>query len=140
MSKNATIRLPEEIQNKLKENFGGIQSAISLIVEPFDRLRVMSIAELKDLFTKQELIALIDNQNGVMLTPDFVYNKSFLLAQLEDFEKFENGISRNGAEYAQLANKIDKISNAQVYYLLLDIHIFWETSLDLEQYLIKFFS
>ena len=138
MSKNATIRLPEEVQNDLKQNFGGIQSAISLIVEPFQRLKTVTLLELKGYFTREELIALIDSQNGVLLTPDFIYNKSFLLAQLEDFEMFENGISRQSANPADLFSKIDKLAQSQVYYLLLDIHVFWQSGKVLSEYLENF--
>lgn len=128
MSKNATIRLPEEIQGKLKENFGGIQTAISLIVEPFEKLRVLTMKELEGFFTKEEMTALVDSQNGTMLTPDFIYNKSFLIAQLEDFEQLESGFSRHNADVAKTIEKINTLlSQSQVYFLLISIHISWNT-------------
>lgn len=127
MSKNATIRLPEETQNRLKENFGGIQTAISLIVEPFEKLRILTLSELKGYFTKEEMTALVDSQNGTMLTPDFIYNKSFLIAQLEDFEQLEAGFSRHNADYGNVIGKINSLSQSQVYFLLISIHISWNT-------------
>lgn len=138
MSKNATIRLQDETHEFLKTNFDGIQSGISLIVEPFDRLRQITIKELKGYFTREEITALIDSQNGTMLTPDFIYNKSFLLAQLEDFEMLEGGISRHKGEPSELFEKIQELSSVQVYYILLDIHIFWQTNSNLEDYFKKY--
>lgn len=138
MSKNATIRLPEEVQEKLKANFGGIQSAVSLIVEPFEKLRRVTMNELKGYFTKEELTSLIDSQNGVLLTPDFIYNKSFLLAQLEDFESLEAGITRHEANPSVLFTKLKNLSNSQVYFLLLDLHIFWNTDKQLVPYVNEF--
>lgn len=135
MSKNATIRLPEEIQTSIKNNFGGLQAGISLIVEPFDRLRALTISELSGYFTEEELIALADSQNGVMLTPDYIYNKAFLIAQLEDFETLENGISRRNANPKKFIEKINKLSQPQVYFLLLHTHIFWNNPSDLNDYL-----
>lgn len=138
MSKNTTIRLQDETHEFLKTNFDGIQSGISLIVEPFDRLRQITIKELKGYFTREEITALIDSQNGTMLTPDFIYNKFFLLAQLEDFEMLEGGISRHKVEPSELFEKIQKLSSVQVYYILLDIHIFWQTNSNLEDYFKKY--
>lgn len=135
MSKNATIRLNDETHEFLKTNFEGIQAAISLIVEPFDKLRQVTMNELKGYFSKEELVSLIDSQNGTMLTPDFIYNKSFWVFQLQDFEQLENGISRHGADSEVLMDKLNKLSQSQVYIFLMDIHIFWNTNGDLNKYI-----
>lgn len=127
MSKNVTIRLQDETHEFIKTNFEGMQSGVSIIVESFDKLRLVTIAELKGYFSEAELIALTDSQNGVMLTPDFVYNKSFLLAQLEDFEMLESGISRHNADAKILFDKIKQLSHSQVYFLVMHLHIFWQT-------------
>lgn len=137
MSKNATIRLQDQTHEFLKSNFEGIQSGISLIVEPFDRLLRITISELKGFFTREELIAILDSQNGVMLTPDFIYNKAFFLAQLEDFEMLENGISKHGADPVSLFDKIKTMPSVQVYYFILDIHLFWNSNGDMNAYLEK---
>lgn len=137
MSKTASIRLPDNIQTDLRKNFGGLQSAISLIVEPFDRVRILTVDELKGYFTHEELVALTDSQNGVLLSPDFIYNKSFLLAQLEDFEGLEGGISRQGADPNALLEKIKNLSQSQVFFLLLHTHIFWNNPNDLNKHLEK---
>lgn len=137
MTKNATIRLSTQTHTFLKESFQGIQSGVSLLVEPFDKLMKINRYELKGYFTKEELTALIDSQNGVLLTPDFIYNSTFLIAELEDFEQLENGISRHNADAPDLLDKIKKLSSVQVYYLLLDIHILWQTGENVSDYLDK---
>lgn len=137
MSKNATIRLQDETHEFLKSNFEGIQSGISLIVEPFDRLLRITISELKGFFTREELIAILDSQNGVMLTPDFIYNKAFWVAQLEDFEMLENGISKHGAVPNDLFAKIKTMPSVQVYYFIIDIHLFWNSNRNMNAYLDK---
>src|SRR5690606_8116153 len=118
-SKNITIRLDEQQAENLKKDYGQISTAIQLIVEPFERLRKMTMQELKGYFSREELTVLVDSQNGVLLTPDFIYNKQFIIAQLEDFEHFESGISRHGAKLENLLKKMDKLSHSQVYLLIM---------------------
>lgn len=134
-TKTVSVRLPENIINEIKENFEGFNAGISLIVEPFDRLRRVTINELKGYFTREEIVALVDSLNGTMLTPEFIYNKQFWVIQLEDFENLENGISRHSANSKILLEKIENLSQSQVYFLLIDIHIFWNSGCDLEEYL-----
>lgn len=130
---NVTIRIEENILNTIKTNFASAQAGLTLIIEPFDRLRMITIAELKGYFTREEIIALADSQNGTMLTPDYIYNKAFILAQLEDFQTFEGGISRHEADPETLINKVKNLSHSQVYYLLMHIHIFWNTNGSIEK-------
>lgn len=135
MIKNTTVRLPIAISEKLTEDFGNFSTATQLILETFEKLKKVNIEELKGYFTQEEITALADSQNGVMLSPDFIYKKGFLISQLEDFEKFESGISRHGADPATLLEKIEKLPSAQVYFLILDISAFWNTGGEIEQYI-----
>lgn len=136
MGRNVTIQMDPAELDQLKKDFGQQSDALRLIVEPHSRLRKMVMAELKGYFSRAELTALIDSQNGVLLTPDFIYNKVFFLAQLEDFETLEDGISRHGADGPDLLQKLKQLSHAQVYFLMLDIAAFWNhNDRDLNNYL-----
>lgn len=134
-SKNITIRLEEVQAENLKRDYGQISTAIQLIVEPFERIRRMTIDELKGYFTREEWVALIDSQNAVLLSPDFIYSRNFLLAQLEDFESLERGVSRHRADSKTILNKIRQLSHSQVYFLVMEINAFWNTGKELSLFL-----
>ncbi len=137
MSKNATVRISEDSQNVLRNNFKNLNEAITLLVEPFDKLRKMTITERKGYFTREEVVAMVSSLNGTLITPDFIYNKQFFIHQLSDFESFENGVSRHEAALEPLVEKIKQLSSAEVYVITLDIYTFWNTGGDLEDYLSK---
>lgn len=134
-SKNITIRLDEQQAEQLKKNYGQISTAAQLILEPHERLRKTAMAELQGYFTREELTALVDSQNGTMLTPDFIYNKTFFLAQLEDFEQLENGISRHGADADALMDKVRNLNSGVVYLLVMDIMTFWQAGNNFDDFI-----
>ncbi|SHJ06400.1 hypothetical protein SAMN05443429_108101 [Cruoricaptor ignavus] len=136
--KTTTVRLSENTSVELAKDFENFTTAVQLILEPHRRLRKVVMKELKGLFSKEEITALVDSQNGVMLTPAFIYKKDFLIEQLEDFELFESGISRHGAEKEELIEKLSGISNSQVYFLLLEIHAFWNSGGKLDDFVKQF--
>lgn len=122
---NKTVRLTDETHKQLTQQFGSFANACQLLLEPFDRLRKLNNEKMKEYFSEAELNAIRDSQNGLVQTPDFIYSKQFFIAQIEDFERFENGISRHKVEASDLIEKINKLSNVEVYYLVLDCVVFW---------------
>ena len=133
--KNVTIKLDEREIEVLKNDFGQISTAIQLIVEPFNRLKKTTLNEIKGYFSREELTVLVDCLNGTMLTPDFIYNKSFFIFNLEDFEQLEGGISRHNASPEILLNKLKELNSSTVYFLFLEILNFWQKGDNLDDFL-----
>lgn len=123
---NTNFRLSEDVRNELKEFYGSHAAGLELHIPGMLKLRQYTLHEVKGLFTKAELTALVDAQNGTLLVVDYLPNVGVMAAHMEDFEKYENGISRHGATPKALLDKLHKLTSAQVYWLQDDINVFWE--------------
>lgn len=120
-----TVRLNPNQAEKIQEYGKAISSTIEGMTEGFLAIRNHTLLEIKGFFTREELVALTDSLNGTLLEENFKPNKSMAIAHLEDFEQFENGISRHGADPDQLLAKIGNLTSAQIYFLQEEILRFW---------------
>jgi hypothetical protein len=125
LSKNVNFRASENIAEQLEKFYDSKGGGAERIVPGFFSIRKYTLHELKGKFTKDELSALIDAQNGVLLQAELQANKGVLLANVADFEKFGNGISRHKAKPDQLYKKIDQLTASQAYFLQNEIEVFW---------------
>ncbi len=131
-----TENLAPGLEEKLGEIFDNKTTGGEIIIDSFLYLRRDTLQELKGIFTKEELTGLIALRNGTIFEPQFSCNAKFLLAELEDAEKFDNQSKNFSFDYKKLIAKIQKLTSAQVYFLLLEINRFWnkesakENSLD----------
>lgn len=136
--KNTNFRLTEDVRNELKNLYGSHAAGLEFHIPGMLKLRQYTLHELRGVFTKEELTAIVDSQNGTMLVVDYLPNVGVMAAHLEDFEKFENGISRHGANPQVLLQKINKLTASQVYWLQDDIKVFWDNNGDLQEFIKKY--
>lgn len=135
-----TVRLNPNQAEKIQEYGKAISSTIEGMTEGFLAIRNHTLLELKGIFTREELVALTDSLKGTLLEENFKPNKSMAVAHLEDFEQFENGISRHGANPEELFEKFQKLTSAQIYFLQEEILRFWERSQEMKlEDFIKFY-
>lgn len=120
-----TVRLSPVNAERITAYGKAISSTIEGMTEGFLAIRNHTLLELKGIFTRDELVALTDSLNGTLLEENFKPNKSMAIAHLEDFEQFENGISRHGANSDQLLAKVGNLTAAQIYFLQEEILKFW---------------
>lgn len=125
MTKNLTIRIPEETYNKLSENEEGMTGAILSIIEEHYQLLKRSELEIKGKFSESEWTALIDLVNSQMLLPEYVCLNSLLIATIEDGEKFERALSRHGAKLDQMIEKVKTLTAAQTAAMAKRAKRFW---------------
>lgn len=122
--KAITIRLNEKTVSAYETDYKNATSAATQAAESFWIIRRYALNELKGIFSKEEITALCDIFNGTIIQPEFS-NKSVLIAQLEDSEKFEDISSRHGFDYEKLQSKIEQLTSAQVFFLIHEIDRFW---------------
>ena len=131
-----TENLSSGLEEKLGEIFDNKTIAGETIIDSFLYLRRNTLSEIKGIFTKEEIIGIVDLRNGTIFEPQFSCNNKFLLAELEDAEKFDSQSKNFNFDYKKLIAKIQRLTSAQIYFLLLEINRFWnkestkENSLD----------
>jgi len=91
----------------------------------FLSLRAHSLRELKGLFTRLELKALVLNFESVNFEPRSACNKLVVTAQICDGEQMQGTFSNLKIDVDALKAKISALSAAQVYFLVDEIDRFW---------------
>lgn len=126
MSKNITLRIPEEMYDRLSSNDQGINQTVLGIIEEHQQLLKYSEEELRGKFTPEEWTALIDLVNSQMLVPQYICVKSLMMATIEDGEKFEGTLTRHGANLGTMIKKMETLTAAQTAAMMKRAKRFWE--------------
>ena len=137
------MRLEDELFSMLSEISAKPTTAVQTSVEVLLWLRRATIHELKGRFTRAEIITLANNFKGLVPAWKILCNPLVLIMQTEDAEKYQNSASSNGANLAELIDKLKLLTAARVAILQLELWAFWNhdesTEPDLEV-LIKYLS
>lgn len=133
--KKVTVRLSEYTVKGLSLPDSSLTATATDALEGFVYLKAYTKKELQNVFTKEEWVAMIDRQNGTMLTPSFQASKAAYLAGLEDFETLEQGISRHGANYDELVQKIAALPAATIYFIQHFIDEFWQEGEEIDVFI-----
>jgi len=126
MNKNITLRIPEEIYDRLSSNDQGINQTVLEIIEEHQQMLKYSEDELKGKFSPEEWTALIDLVNSRMLVPQYICVKSLMMATIEDGEKFEGTLTRHGADLDTMRKKVETLTAAQTAAMMKRAKRFWE--------------
>lgn len=129
-NKNITIVVDQSVHDIFTTDFETKTGGVQFWAASFNILKLQTLDEIKGVFTKEELMSLADCFNGTMLEPTFTTHNKYLVAQIEDFEKYENGVSRHKADYNKFLEKIKKLTSAQTYFLLVAAKSAIKNSLD----------
>lgn len=121
----ATIRLDENTSSLYSKRSDQLSPALYQAVVAFMQLSKLTLLELKGKFTKSELVAIIDTLNGTM-REDRYMRPAFLLAEMEDSEKLDGISSRHEFDFTSFREKLVTLTEAQTYYLMDRIYLFWE--------------
>ena len=92
------------------------------------RARKMIHNEVKGVFSKNELHAMLDNENGTMIELRYWGNKQMFMYSLEDGVKYDGLDKRWEVDFESIKEKIDKLSDVAFLYLHESIYCFWNES------------
>lgn len=122
------VYIDETVFEKLNSLYpqGDKQESLNNSVETFLRLRAASLREIKGVFTKPEIVGMIDAFNGTLIGNIPIPAKDMLTAQMEDSEAYDFSSARHGYEVSALLNKIDNLGTAQAEFWLQELVRFWE--------------
>lgn len=93
-------------------------------------LRTTFLGELKGKFTREEWVAMVDSLNGTPFYEHHHINPLYMVIQLDDFEKLESGVSRHGADFSALKQKLEGLTTGQLYFLIREIETFWQSQVN----------
>jgi hypothetical protein len=116
--------LSQKILDKYDELYETRKAGIEQSLNSFLKLRYYLLESLKGVFTKEEWVSLIDNQNGVRYESRMA-GKTILMHSLEDGEAYESICTRHGSVLKDLLEKIDLLSDAQCMLLMEECNRFW---------------
>lgn len=137
MTKNATIRLPEEIAEWLTEDGKSINQAIIESCQTLKRIRTVSTGEIKGKFTPSEWSFLADSLNGTMITDTFRCNVQALVAHCEDSAKYEYLDKKWDVNMETFLQKIKTLHGANIDAIYARVEDFWGNERNMEEW-IKF--
>lgn len=137
MTKNATIRLPEEIAEWLTEDGKSINQAIIESCQTLKRIRTVSTGEIKGKFTTSEWSFLADSLNGTMITDTFRCNVQALVAHCEDSAKYEYLDKKWDVNMETFLQKIKTLHGANIDAIYARVEDFWGNERNMDEW-IKF--
>lgn len=135
MTKNATIRLPEEIAEWLTEDGKSINQAIIESCQTLKRIRTVSTGEIKGKFTPSEWSFLADSLNGTMITDTFRCNVQALVAHCEDSAKYEYLDKKWDVNMETFLQKIKTLHGANIDAIYARVEDFWGNERNMEEWI-----
>ena len=135
MTKNATIRLPEEIAEWLTEDGKSINQAIIESYQTLKRIRTVSTGEIKGKFTPSEWSFLADSLNGTMITDAFRCNVQALVAHCEDSAKYEYLDKKWDVNMDTFLQKIKSLHGANIDAIYARVEDFWGNERNMEEWI-----
>jgi hypothetical protein len=116
----------KQIENVLSSIFASKTAGAETVLESFNYLRLNTLEEIKGIFTREELMSLVEMHNGIIFDARTSSNKGMLVLEIEDKEKFDKQSEQFNYDHKKLIAKIEKLTSAQVYFLILEISKMWE--------------
>ena len=131
-TKNATVRLPEEVADYLSSRYDSVSYGVYKVVEELRQIRAQSTLELKGVFTQDEWKFFADSLNGTMVDGVFRTNVGALIAHVEDSERFEGSLTRWGISLDDLVSKIKTLKGANIEAIYTKVEDFRKNPKDLD--------
>lgn len=124
-TKNATIRISDELAEYLTRNGDSINQAIISEITNLRRIRNVSLGELKGLFEPQEWLFIADTFNGTIIDEVFCCNVNAFIASCEDSERFEGKAQLHGVKLPEFIEKVRKLKGANIEAIYSRVNDFW---------------
>lgn len=113
-TKNATIRLPQEIADWLTKDGKSINQAVIDTVNTLQSIRLISTTELRGIFSAKEWKFLADSFNGIMINDSIRYNVQMLIAQCEDSAIYDSLDKKYDVDMEVFKKKLSSLHSANV--------------------------
>lgn len=123
--KKVTIRLDDNTMATYLKQYKEITPAVQNAAQVFLQLKRYTMLELKGMFIREEILALVDCLNATMRQDEYM-RRSVLIANMEDSETLDDISGRWEFNPIHFHQKLDNLTEAQAYFLMDRIYVFWE--------------
>lgn len=127
-TKTVTLRLPVEMVEYLTRNDDSINQAVVNEISNLKRIRLVSMGELRGLFTPQEWVFIADSFNGTLVDDFMRANVGVFIAGCEDSERFEGKAGLHGVDLPSFLDKIRTLKGANIEAIYSRVEDFWNHS------------
>lgn len=131
-TKTVTLRLPVEMVEYLTRNDDSINQAVINEISNLKRIRLVSMGELRGLFTPQEWIFIADSFNGTIVDDFMRANVGVFIAGCEDSERFEGKASIHGVDLQVFLDKVKTLKGANIEAIYSRVEDFWNHCNEIE--------
>ena len=133
-TKNATIRLPEDLAEWLTRDGKSINQAVIECAQILRRVRQVSTGELRGIFTPDEWKFLADSFNGTWVGETYRCSVAALIAHVEDSATMDYLDKKWGVDIDVMKAKIHDLHGANVEAIYTRIEVFWASGGDIEEW------
>ena len=141
-----TIRISAEAAEFITGNFENLSAGCINAVEEFvaaakaigdldirikmqelEAITKIATREITGMFTREELISMVDALNGTMITREILFVSGWMVMEMQDAEALDGRCTMHGADSGKLIAKLQGLSQAQTYALYSLIRGFWDS-------------
>lgn len=135
-AKAVSLRLPEELVERLSKKGENFTQIVISELNNLDRIRLVSLGEVKGLFTPQEWIFIADAFNGTLMDSVLRANVGVFIASCEDAERFEGKATLNKVDLDNFLEKVRTLRGANIEAIITRVEDYWEhcTEVNIEQW------
>lgn len=109
------------------EIIGGTGEELISRLQELETITKIATREITGMFTREELIAMIDALNGTLITREILFVPGWLVIEMQDAEALDGRCTMHGADSGQLIAKLQGLSQVQTYALYNLIRGFWDS-------------
>lgn len=126
--KKVNITITPSTEAQVKDLFDTQKGGLETAIESYLVMRKPVLDSIRELFGREELVALLDLHNGTMMNAKFT-SPELLARHLEEAEELEATCTRHGADLENMKTKILGLTHPQSLYLIHECYRFWYTDL-----------
>jgi len=134
MSRTLAFKIDDNVVKKLGVIYGNLNKAGHRAVLSWHYLRTSSLEELKGIFSKAELILLINMRRETKFEPKFASGTA-LAYEVTDAETLYGIATEWGVDVKVLSEKLNQLSYPHSFFLSDWIDCFWINNHNIEDYI-----
>jgi len=125
--KKYSMYTEESLITKVTEIYKKQGEGVTTALDCFIELRRRTLPLLREVFTKQELSAIIDAYNGTIMDRNY-FGLQFFIAQIEDADTYESLCAKHEINLQELIEKATKLHPSELFFLLEEVNWFWNNN------------
>jgi hypothetical protein len=123
--KTSSFRTSPQKEEYLKDIWGSTSAGATRSVDAYIALRKRILNGLKNRFTQNELMLLIDHQNGTIFSPSLFSTTETMQHSVSDAIILDGLDSKWEIDKQVLFEKISRLSDPEAYFIREEIDRFW---------------